>query len=98
MFKVGEKVICIDDSPNPARADFTQWVVEGEIYTVRSIEGSWTGVKRVLLEELRNPKKYFNTIMGVLEVGFSHKRFVSYEDYIMGNVEEVEEEIEIELS
>ena len=93
---VGDKVVCIDDSVNPKvnMKMFPNWVVEGETYTVRRLEGAFGSEKRVLLEELKNPVSYFPELMGSVEPGFSARRFVSYDEYIMAEsaVEELKEE------
>lgn len=57
MFKIGQKVVCIDDAMNPETVDYTPCRPRrGEVYTVRGflvqdhIEGYG-----VYLEELLNP-------------------------------------------
>jgi len=57
MFRIGQKVVCIDDSMNPETVDYTPCRPrKGEVYTVRGflvqdhIEGYG-----VYLEELLNP-------------------------------------------
>lgn len=57
MFRIGQKVVCVDDSMNPETVDYTPMRPrKGEIYTVRGflvqdhIEGYG-----VYLEELINP-------------------------------------------
>lgn len=88
---VGSKVICVDDSKNPNTdySMFSQWVTDGEKYTVRRFE---TG-GRVLLEEISNPSTYFPSLYGKAEPGFNKKRFVDYEQYILGNINLEENEI-----
>ena len=89
--KPGDKVICIDDSKNPNLdySMFSQWIREGEKYVVRRVE---TG-DRVLLEEIKNPSHHFPALFGNAEPGFSKKRFADYEQYILGNVKEEENEL-----
>lgn len=92
MFKVGQKVICVDDSPGDQKNLFTTWVKEGEIYTVRECK-FLLGLYRVTVEEITNPIVYIPDIMGTLEAGFNAKRFRDAEEYFLENVElnEVEE-------
>lgn len=95
MFKVGQKVICIDASKRGKKEHFPNWVKDGEVYTVRRFENSSTGA-RILLEEIKNPTMYFDMLQGSTEPGFSAKRFTDAEDYIMSNVniESITEEAE----
>lgn len=85
----GRQVICIDASKdtNTDYSMFTQWVTEGAKYTVKRNE---TG-GRILLEEIKNQSTYFPSLMGKTEPGFHKRRFVDYEQYILGNVKEEEE-------
>lgn len=94
--RAGEKVICVNDTVDPKvnMSLFPNWVKQGESYIVRRLEGSLTGERRVLLEEVKNPSAYFPELGGNTEPGFAAKRFVPYEDFILGNY--VEEEIETE--
>lgn len=89
--KVGDTVICIDDSKNPhlSYSMFTQWIREGAKYTVRRIEMDG----RVLLEEVKNPPAYFPSLYGKAEPGFSKKRFADYTKYLLGELKEQENEI-----
>lgn len=96
---VGDKVVCIDDSVNP-RVNmklFPNWVIEGEIYTVRRVEGSFGTEPRILLDELRNPINFFPELGGKAEPGFAGRRFVPYDDYVLANsaVEEIKEEVSL---
>jgi hypothetical protein len=72
--------MCIDATRGPGSELFDHWVEEGEIYTVRRIEGSLTGDKRVLLKEIKNPKIFVTALQGYAEPGFSLKRFIELED------------------
>jgi hypothetical protein len=96
---VGDKVVCVDDTVRPPVQIelFPNWVVEGDTYTIRTIEGSFDSEPRILVNELRNPSAYFEELGGKVEPGFSGKRFVPYEDYILSNAigEEIEEELEL---
>ena len=97
----GDKVICVDDSIN-SQVDMTlfpTWVKEGETYTVRAIEGSLTGARRVLLEEISNPSAYFPELHGKAEPGFNQKRFADWSTHVLqtsiGETVEVEESLTI---
>ena len=87
---LGEKIICI----NVTRLDgvdytmFKNWIVEGQTYHVKRIEGSMSGDKRLLLDEVNNPAVYFPSLGGKVETGFSCSRFANYEQYILGTFEE----------
>lgn len=89
-----EKVICIDASNRSSVEVFPNWVEEGETYTVRSIENGMYGRKRVLLEEVKNPKAEFPELMGYAEPGFNLKRFVPIEDSTLEESEKVSEVVE----
>lgn len=80
MFKVGDKVICIDDSirPNTAeeiKKDFVSWVKKDEEYTIRAIDDNKGIVTGVLLEEVVNPMLYFRLVDEVKEPMFASWRF-----------------------
>ena len=84
---VGDKVICVDDSVGP-QVDlnvFPTWVKEGDIYTVRALEGSLGGGRRVILEEIKNPSAYFPELMGKTEPGFNQKRFADLATHLLKN-------------
>lgn len=97
--KVGDEVVCIDDSitDNVKIELFPNWVTEGERYTVRKVEGSIGRGQRVLLDQVRNPVTYFPELFGSAEPGFSAKRFASIEDFVEANeaVEEIKEELSL---
>lgn len=99
MFKVGDKVICIND-------DFTDMVDvmikcfdelprKGQEYTIRRIE-RWDGRTRVLLEEISNSPFKEGALKG-LEPGFCASRFRKPETIkeIEEVVESVGEEVEL---
>lgn len=90
--RVGDQVICINASKD-ANIDysmFTQWVSEGTKYTIRRVESGG----RLLFDEIKNPSVYFPSLMGKTEPGFHKKRFADYNEYILGNVKEEENEIQ----
>lgn len=94
--KVGSKVVCIDDKRNGDSTFFQNWIESGETYTIRRSEGSIHQGPRVLLDEVVNTPVYVSQLGGKVEPGFSTKRFVSYEDYVMGNL--AEESVEVEAT
>lgn len=79
--KVGSKVICIDDSIPPYQnidnfnQDFNEWIKEDTIYTVREILNNDDIVVSLLLEEIINPVRYFETIKKYQEASFKIDRF-----------------------
>jgi hypothetical protein len=82
MFKVGQKVICVDDQ-FPAKDLF--WIkwrpVSGEIYMIESMEAGYRGMG-VRLAELKNPLIPVSTDHGEiqLEPTFHVNRFRSVTD------------------
>ena len=79
--KIGSKVICIDDSLKQGlnmeefHRDFHQWIKKGEEYTIREIDENDGLVVSVLLEEVKNPIRYFTTIGRYKESSFRIDRF-----------------------
>lgn len=77
MFKVGDKVICIDDDftdiVDIMIKNFDQLPRKGQEYTIRNIE-RWDGRLRVLLVEITNPPFQDGVLKGV-EPGFCASRF-----------------------
>lgn len=74
------KLLCIRDEKTPASKHFSNWIVEGDVYTVRKIEGSLHGPKRVLLVEVTNPPVYIQEFAGKVEPGWDLSRFVEVDD------------------
>jgi hypothetical protein len=74
------KLLCIRDERTPAAKHFENWITEGEMYTVRRIEGSLHGPKRVLLVEVKNPPVFIPEFAGRMEPGFDLSRFVEVDD------------------
>ena len=74
------KLLCIDDSRHPASKHFQNWVVEGEVYTIRRKEGSLTGETRVLLNEIKNEPIFVEEFQAKVEPGFNIKRFSLCDD------------------
>lgn len=87
--KIGTKVICVDDSLKEGlnmeefKKDFEQWVKKGKEYTIRSIDENDGLVVSVLLEEIKNPIRYFKTIGRFKESSFKIERFREIETAIM---------------
>lgn len=96
MFKIGQEVYCIDTSdPHNVKKLYKQWVENSEKYIIRRCEGSMHGVTRVLLDELVNDHIYFPEIGGKAEPGFSAKRFVTKEQFLMGETTAESSELEL---
>ena len=95
---VGQKVVCIDDSPSTPETmiNFVKWVKKDETYTIRSIRpaGAEGGI---LLDEVKNPPVHFPHFGGNLEPAFHPRRFVSLQtkEKVREKVKEVELEEEL---
>ena len=50
MFRINQKVVCVDDSPDPAGRPLL--VYRGGVYTVARLVSDWTGEPGVLLVEV----------------------------------------------
>jgi hypothetical protein len=93
IMRIGSKVICIDDSLKEGlnieefRRDFKQWVKKGEEYTIRSIDDNDGIVVSVLLEEIKNPIRYFKTIGRFKESSFKIDRFREIEEAVVSKSE-----------
>jgi hypothetical protein len=93
--EVGSKVFCVDGTRKRGSEFFEQFVEEGEVYTIRTkVYDGLSGKYRLLLDEVKNPSVYVTELMGSVEPGFDSKRFVPYEDYILGNYVAQEEDVE----
>jgi len=75
--KVGDKVICIDDSFPliDVLKHFDYWIKKGNEYTIRGIR-QWYGEDSLLLEGLKNQPMYNPEIFGHCEPGYNKKRFI----------------------
>jgi len=82
MFKVGQKVVCVDDrhSNDITMAAFKQWVKRDEQYTIRVVRPH-AADGGVLLEEIKNPPKYIAAYAGNLEPAFHPRRFIAVEEF-----------------
>ena len=87
--KIGSKVICIDDSIKEGlnmdefHRDFEQWIKKGTHYTIRNINDNNGLVTSVLLEEIKNPIRYFHSIDNFQESSFRIDRFRELEDAVL---------------
>lgn len=99
MFKIGQSVICIDDTPYHNRVpEGFQTPIKGHIYTIRDIYEHPSGIIAIVVEEIINP---FSENLG-REVGFNINRFKPIddlkesekwaEDTLMRIAEEIEDE------
>ena len=87
-FKVGQKVICVDDSIPYGEVfrDFSYWIKKDQVYTVRRYYYmSLLNTYAVLLNEVKNPP-IENSLLGKVEPAFRAERFRPLE----------EDEIEVE--
>lgn len=78
--KPGDKVICVDASIDPKKAeeikrDFEIWLTKDKEYTVREILENEGIVPGVLLDEVHNFPKYFKLIARYQEPAFAIWRF-----------------------
>jgi hypothetical protein len=78
--KPGDKVICIDASIEPDKAeeikrDFEIWITKDKEYTIREILDNNGIVPGLLLEEIYNFPKYFKLIDRFQEPAFALWRF-----------------------
>lgn len=71
MFKVGQKVVCVEDKPN-SNTIVPNRPVKGEIYTIRAIRTNFN-IYGVLLVEVVNPLQEF--MEGLYEGAFDPSRF-----------------------
>lgn len=90
--RVGSRVVCIDDSIKAGlnmeefKRDFHTWVKAKEEYTIREIDDNDGLVVSVLLEEIKNPIRYFSTIGRAKESSFKIDRFREIEKATNKNV------------
>lgn len=91
------KLLCIDDKPGKGTSNFENWIVEGEVYTLRAKTGSLVNEQGVLLKEIKNPSVYIQELAGRVEPSFAFRRFVelsdTYEVMEESNVEVKEESL-----
>jgi hypothetical protein len=78
--KPGDKVICVNASIDPEKAeeirrDFEIWITKDKEYTIREILDNNGIVPGVLLDEIHNFPKYFKLIDRMQEPAFALWRF-----------------------
>lgn len=96
--KPGDKVICIDASIEPDKAeeikrDFEIWITKDKEYTIREILDNNGIVPGVLLDEVHNFPKFFKLINRMQEPAFAIWRFRKLNYATAAEVEEHEEEL-----
>jgi hypothetical protein len=96
--KPGDKVICIDASIEPDKAeeikrDFEIWITKDKEYTIREIMDNNGIVPGVLLDEVHNFPKFFKLINRMQEPAFAIWRFRKLNYATATEVEEHEEEL-----
>jgi len=75
MFRVGQKVACINDRMNHGgqRPSGYNYPIEGTVYTIRDIFADEFGRELVRLCEVKNGQE--NTRLGFIEPGFDASHF-----------------------
>lgn len=96
--KPGDKVICIDASIEPEKAeeikrDFEIWVTKDKEYTIREILDNNGIVPGLLLEEVHNFPKFFKLINRFQEPAFALWRFRKMNYAAATEIQEHEEEL-----
>ncbi|WP_426671035.1 hypothetical protein ACPPVU_07345 [Mucilaginibacter sp. McL0603] len=96
--KPGDKVICIDASIDPEKAeevkrDFEIWITKDKEYTIREILENNGIVPGVLLDEVHNFPKYFKLIDRFQEPAFALWRFRKLNYATASEAEEHEAEL-----
>lgn len=91
--EVGSRVVCVDSSKSPhtveeLNVDVPNWVRDGQMYTVRQIVEHDFGAVGVLLEEIRNPIRYFKIVDMAMEPMFAVWRFRECEDIELYSIKE----------
>ena len=99
--RIGQKVVCIDDSIKPGKEVFvrnfyTAWAVKDETYTVRDIIHNDDIVTGVLLKELINKPIYIHLIDDIQEPAFRMDRFRELDEF--EETEELEEVAVLDLA
>ena len=98
MMKPGDKVICINATIDPEKAeeirkDFEIWITKDKEYTIREILDNSGIVTGVLLDEVHNFPKYFKLLGRYQEPAFAIWRFRKL-NYV-SQTEALEEEQEL---
>ena len=98
----GDKVICIDATIDPEKADeirrdFEIWITKDKEYTIREILENKGIVPGLLLDEVHNFPKYFKLIDRFQEPAFALWRFRKL-NYATASEGEVHEEELVEVA
>jgi hypothetical protein len=96
--KPGDKVICIDASIDPEKAeeirrDFEIWIAKDKEYTIREVLDNNGIVPGVLLDEVHNFPKFFKLLNRMQEPAFALWRFRKLNYATSEQAEEHEEEL-----
>jgi hypothetical protein len=99
--RIGQKVVCIDDSIKPGKEAFVrnvykQWIKEGETYTIRDIIDNDDIVTGILLKEVVNMPIYIHLIDDIQEPAFRMERFKELDEF--EEEEELEEVVALDLN
>ena len=99
--KPGDKVICVNASIDPEKAeeirrDFEIWITKDKEYTIREILDNNGIVPGLLLDEIHNFPKYFKLIDRMQEPAFALWRFRKL-NYASQSEEGVQEEELVEV-
>jgi hypothetical protein len=77
-FRVGQKVVCVDDEAQPCNRGYTP-VVKGDIYTIRDAF-DWFGLDGIRLEEIKNPhdrgyqaRRFRPVVERKTDISFAHE-------------------------
>jgi len=103
MFKIGQEVVCVDDTPNPNKKTHPKmkWVKKGKHYIVRDIYKPYKATGNeiaILLEEIVNDIYVLGR-----EIGYNSDRFKPVDmieesqEWAESILEEIEQEIETEV-
>lgn len=82
MFRIGQKIVCVDASKHPHNWRAPSILREGAIYTVKGFEKAFqTGIELIVLEESNVPTGWFVTSLfpgvkrGPFNYGYRPSRF-----------------------
>ena len=95
---INQKVKCVNAYIDPNKReeiskDFQNWVVEGEVYTLREVLHNDGIVTGVLLNEIHNKPLFFKSLNRVQEPAFGLFRFDYFEEEVLTRVYEMVEEL-----
>ena len=97
--RIGQKVVCIDDSIKPGKEEFVKavypnWVKKDETYTIRDIRDNNDIVTGIVLKELVNKPIYIHLVEDFQEPAFRMDRFKELDEF--EETEELEEVVTIQ--